>query len=185
MNGHGGHRVSRSPPHSTGRDKKPSAISADGATSAEHKNSNSIMEEAIYRKLLNDTLCKSKKFTNKLNELAVHSGSSDPESDIESSSIPSHVKDKIFRDVNSRITPIKMDTLDVIITRQDGYKGFGFSMSDGLIEGGVFVKKVEPGSPADVGGLHSFDKIIKVMVAIFVLHVQVHDACWTRNIFND
>uniref|UniRef100_A0A161M443 Glutamate receptor-interacting protein 1 isoform x2 n=1 Tax=Triatoma infestans TaxID=30076 RepID=A0A161M443_TRIIF len=43
------------------------------------------------------------------------------------------------------------------------FDDFGFSVSDGLYEKGVFVNTIKPGSPADMCGmLKQYDKIIQV-----------------------
>uniref|UniRef100_A0AAV2LX53 PDZ domain-containing protein n=1 Tax=Knipowitschia caucasica TaxID=637954 RepID=A0AAV2LX53_KNICA len=39
---------------------------------------------------------------------------------------------------------------------------FGFSVSDGLLEKGVFVNLIRPEGPADQGGLQPFDRILQV-----------------------
>lgn len=39
---------------------------------------------------------------------------------------------------------------------------FGFSISDGLLEKGVYVNMIRPDGPADKAGLKSFDRILQV-----------------------
>ena len=41
------------------------------------------------------------------------------------------------------------------------YEDFGFSVSDGLYERGVFINRLRPGGPCE-GSLQPFDRIIKV-----------------------
>lgn len=39
---------------------------------------------------------------------------------------------------------------------------FGFSVSDGLLEKGVFVNMIRPDGPADQAGLKPFDRLLQV-----------------------
>lgn len=41
---------------------------------------------------------------------------------------------------------------------------FGFSVSDGLLEKGVYVHTVRPDGPAQRGGLRPFDRVLQVML---------------------
>lgn len=41
---------------------------------------------------------------------------------------------------------------------------FGFSVSDGLLEKGVYVHTVRPDGPAQRGGLQPFDRVLQVML---------------------
>lgn len=41
-------------------------------------------------------------------------------------------------------------------------RDFGFSVSDGLLEKGVYVNMIRPEGPADQGGLKPFDRILQV-----------------------
>jgi len=40
---------------------------------------------------------------------------------------------------------------------------FGFSVSDGLLEKGVFVNMIRPDGPADQAGLRPYDRILQVV----------------------
>lgn len=40
---------------------------------------------------------------------------------------------------------------------------FGFSVSDGLLEKGVYVNMIRPDGPADQAGLKPFDRILQVL----------------------
>lgn len=45
---------------------------------------------------------------------------------------------------------------------------FGFSVSDGLLEKGVYVNMIRPDGPADQAGLKPFDRILQVQfVSLF------------------
>lgn len=43
---------------------------------------------------------------------------------------------------------------------------FGFSVSDGLLEKGVYVKNIRPAGPADVGGLKPYDRLLQVVLKL-------------------
>lgn len=42
---------------------------------------------------------------------------------------------------------------------------FGFSVSDGLLEKGVYVNMIRPNGPADQCGLKPYDRVLQVMSA--------------------
>jgi len=46
--------------------------------------------------------------------------------------------------------------------KENLHEDFGFSMSDGQIENGVFVHTVKPGSPASRAGLLPYDRVLQV-----------------------
>lgn len=39
---------------------------------------------------------------------------------------------------------------------------FGFSVADGLLEKGVYVKNIRPAGPGDLGGLKPYDRLLQV-----------------------
>lgn len=50
------------------------------------------------------------------------------------------------------------------------YEDFGFSISDGLYERGVFVNNIRKGGPADLSGmLKRYDRIIQVNICILYI----------------
>lgn len=44
-------------------------------------------------------------------------------------------------------------------------RDFGFSVSDGLLEKGVYVNMIRPDGPADQAGLKPLDRILQVLFA--------------------
>ncbi|XP_019743992.1 glutamate receptor-interacting protein 2-like isoform X2 [Hippocampus comes] len=73
----------------------------------------------------------------------------------------------------SEISPVKREEtkaapkdtsgLNVVVIRKDPESGdFGFSVSDGLLEKGVFVNLIRPHGPADRAGLKPYDRILQV-----------------------
>uniref|UniRef100_A0A671YH19 Glutamate receptor interacting protein 2a n=1 Tax=Sparus aurata TaxID=8175 RepID=A0A671YH19_SPAAU len=68
-------------------------------------------------------------------------------------------------DPRSRIFNICVDVplcLQVTIRKDRESHDFGFSVSDGLLEKGVFVNMIRPDGPADLAGLKPFDRILQV-----------------------
>ena len=112
-------------------------------------------------KELEDTLLRSKKFVDKLTELANHSGSSDPDSDSEH--LRERLRPHVLQYVRSMKTPVEM--VDLTLLRSSQSAGFGLSLSDGLLDG-VYLNQIQPGGPAAQGGLLPFDKIMKVYTCI-------------------
>ena len=57
--------------------------------------------------------------------------------------------------------------LQVTLQKDSVYEDFGFSVSDGLYERGVYVNRVRKGGPADVSSLlRPFDRILQVNISI-------------------
>lgn len=119
----------------------------------------SVSQQESFEEKMLQTLLKSRDFVEKFKRLAVQSGSSAEDSEPESTSIPPHVQKELLDHVHSLMSPVQMMTLNVTIHRNGG---FGFSVSDGLLEPGVYVNQIQPNGPADGTGLQPFDKIIKV-----------------------
>lgn len=59
--------------------------------------------------------------------------------------------------------PIPIEVHRVTLFKDKVYEDFGFSVSDGLYDKGVYVNRVRPGGPADMSGiLKPFDRILQV-----------------------
>jgi hypothetical protein len=52
--------------------------------------------------------------------------------------------------------------VQVSLSKESDLEDFGFSVSDGLLEKGVYVNNIRPGGPAEVGGLKSYDRLLQV-----------------------
>lgn len=52
--------------------------------------------------------------------------------------------------------------LQVTVRKDLDSRDFGFSVSDGLLEKGVFVNMIRPHGPADQAGLKPFDRLLQV-----------------------
>lgn len=53
--------------------------------------------------------------------------------------------------------------LQVTLYKDSDGEDFGFSVSDGLLEKGVYVKNIRPAGPGDLGGLKPYDRLLQVM----------------------
>ena len=52
----------------------------------------------------------------------------------------------------------------ITLMKDSVYEDFGFSVSDGLYERGIYVNRVRKGGPADISGqLLAFDRILQVL----------------------
>ncbi len=51
----------------------------------------------------------------------------------------------------------------ICIQKDVDSRDFGFSVSDGLLEKGVYVNMIRPDGPADQAGLRPYDRILQVM----------------------
>lgn len=58
--------------------------------------------------------------------------------------------------------PIPIEVHRVTLFKDNVYEDFGFSVSNGLYEKGVYVNRIRPGGPADMSGiLKPFDRILQ------------------------
>uniref|UniRef100_A0A671YGS6 Glutamate receptor interacting protein 2a n=1 Tax=Sparus aurata TaxID=8175 RepID=A0A671YGS6_SPAAU len=60
------------------------------------------------------------------------------------------------------VSPTPLALHKVTIRKDRESHDFGFSVSDGLLEKGVFVNMIRPDGPADLAGLKPFDRILQV-----------------------
>jgi C-terminal processing protease CtpA/Prc len=59
-------------------------------------------------------------------------------------------------------TPAPIQLHRLTVEKTSAVKDFGFSLSDGMYEKGVYVSAVRSGSPAQLAGVKSFDRILQV-----------------------
>uniref|UniRef100_A0A8C0NN63 Glutamate receptor interacting protein 2 n=1 Tax=Canis lupus familiaris TaxID=9615 RepID=A0A8C0NN63_CANLF len=78
-------------------------------------------------------------------------------------------KNKQKRRDLSACSPQKVPSLLVTLHKDPLRNDFGFSVSDGLLEKGVYVHTVRPDGPAQRGGLRPFDRVLQVN------HVRTRD----------
>ena len=70
--------------------------------------------------------------------------------------------DDVIRDLRSVATAGYRENIRAIVFRDIDTGSFGFSVSDGLVDKGVFVHSVKPDGPAARAGIHSYDKILQI-----------------------
>jgi len=64
---------------------------------------------------------------------------------------------------NSDSSSLPLEVTRVTLFKDQIYEDFGFSVSDGLYERGIFVNRIRKGGPADVSGMiKPFDRILQL-----------------------
>lgn len=48
------------------------------------------------------------------------------------------------------------------LLKDSDLEDFGFSVSDGVLEKGVYVNNIRPGGSAEIGGLKPYDRLLQV-----------------------
>ncbi len=110
------------------------------------------------------TIHKANEFERQMRALA-ESGSSDQDSDSEPRETPEGVTVSEHQKIQEKMrTTIGNNRLHQISLKRKLGTSFGFSLSDGCYDPGIFVKAVKEGSPADKSGLLPYDKMLKVCV---------------------
>ncbi|XP_061114497.1 glutamate receptor-interacting protein 2-like isoform X2 [Conger conger] len=66
-------------------------------------------------------------------------------------------------------SPSALELLKVTVLKDTESGDFGFSVSDGFLENGVYVNMIRPDGPADLAGLRPYDRILQVN------HVRTRD----------
>uniref|UniRef100_A0A6Q2XUU1 PDZ domain-containing protein n=1 Tax=Esox lucius TaxID=8010 RepID=A0A6Q2XUU1_ESOLU len=76
---------------------------------------------------------------------------------------------KMKQEMKDIMTPTPVELHKVSLFKESDLEDFGFSVSDGLLEKGVYVNNIRPGGPAEVGGLKSYDRLLQIN------HVRTRD----------
>uniref|UniRef100_A0A8C7KFD5 Glutamate receptor interacting protein 1 n=1 Tax=Oncorhynchus kisutch TaxID=8019 RepID=A0A8C7KFD5_ONCKI len=76
---------------------------------------------------------------------------------------------KMKQEMNDVMSPTPVELHKVSLLKESDLEDFGFSVSDGLLEKGVYVNNIRPGGPAEVGGLKSYDRLLQIN------HVRTRD----------
>ncbi|XP_039627063.1 glutamate receptor-interacting protein 2 isoform X3 [Polypterus senegalus] len=76
---------------------------------------------------------------------------------------------RIKEEIQEIMSPTPLELHKVTIVKDSEGDDFGFSVSDGFLEKGVYVNMIRPDGPADRGGLKPFDRILQVN------HVRTRD----------
>ncbi|XP_042555020.1 glutamate receptor-interacting protein 1 isoform X6 [Dipodomys spectabilis] len=76
---------------------------------------------------------------------------------------------KMKQEIKEIMSPTPVELHKVTLFKDSGMEDFGFSVADGLLEKGVYVKNIRPAGPGDLGGLKPYDRLLQVN------HVRTRD----------
>ncbi|XP_078273506.1 glutamate receptor-interacting protein 1 isoform X2 [Rhinoraja longicauda] len=69
---------------------------------------------------------------------------------------------KIKQEMKEIMSPTPVELHKVTLYKDSGIQDFGFSVSDGLLEKGVYVNNIRPNGPAALGGVQPYDRLLQV-----------------------
>lgn len=72
---------------------------------------------------------------------------------------------KIEKEMQEIMSPTPLEFHKMTLHKDPESEDFGFSVSDGLLEKGVYVNMVRPDGPADQCGLKPYDRVLQVINA--------------------
>ncbi|XP_035805404.1 glutamate receptor-interacting protein 1 isoform X9 [Amphiprion ocellaris] len=76
---------------------------------------------------------------------------------------------KMRQEVNEILNQNPVELHKLTLEKATDLEDFGFSVSDGLLDRGVYVNNIRPGGPAERGGLRAYDRILQIN------HVRTRD----------
>ncbi|XP_034433603.1 glutamate receptor-interacting protein 1 isoform X3 [Hippoglossus hippoglossus] len=76
---------------------------------------------------------------------------------------------KMRQEVNEILNQNPVELHKLTLEKASDLEDFGFSVSDGLLDRGVYVNNIRPGGPAERGGLRAYDRILQIN------HVRTRD----------
>ncbi|XP_021525898.1 glutamate receptor-interacting protein 1 isoform X7 [Aotus nancymaae] len=76
---------------------------------------------------------------------------------------------KMKQEIKEIMSPTPVELHKVTLYKDSDMEDFGFSVADGLLEKGVYVKNIRPAGPGDIGGLKPYDRLLQVN------HVRTRD----------
>lgn len=69
----------------------------------------------------------------------------------------------VTHSIGGVLLQVPLEIIRVSLGKDAEYNDYGFSVSDGIEQKGVFINKIRPGGPADrSGSVRPFDKILQV-----------------------
>ncbi|XP_059367002.1 glutamate receptor-interacting protein 1-like isoform X12 [Carassius carassius] len=92
-----------------------------------------------------------------------------------SNTLPTDVGRKAFamrrmkQEIKDIMSPTPVELHKVSLLKDSDPEDFGFSVSDGVLEKGVYVNNIRPGGPAEIGGLKPYDRLLQIN------HVRTRD----------
>ncbi|XP_014911225.1 glutamate receptor-interacting protein 1 isoform X8 [Poecilia latipinna] len=101
--------------------------------------------------------------------------SSKPQVNPRSNTLPSDPQRRAFamkkmrQEVNDILNQNPVELHKLTLEKASDLEDFGFSVSDGLLDRGVYVNNIRPGGPAERGGLCAYDRILQIN------HVRTRD----------
>ncbi|XP_061407840.1 glutamate receptor-interacting protein 1-like isoform X2 [Lethenteron reissneri] len=96
-----------------------------------------------------------------------------PRKDAHAGGLTSWELKEFQRQLKDIMAPTPVEIHKVVLHKEEG-EDFGFSVSDGLVERGVFINAVRPGGPADCSGLlRTYDRVLQVND----IHTRDFDCC--------
>ncbi|XP_016518075.1 glutamate receptor-interacting protein 1 isoform X8 [Poecilia formosa] len=101
--------------------------------------------------------------------------SSKPQVNPRSNTLPSDPQRRAFamkkmrQEVNDILNQNPVELHKLTLEKASDLEDFGFSVSDGLLDRGVYVNNIRPGGPAERGGLRAYDRILQIN------HVRTRD----------
>ncbi|KAG9490347.1 hypothetical protein GDO78_005953 [Eleutherodactylus coqui] len=76
---------------------------------------------------------------------------------------------KMKQEIKEIMSPTPVELHKISLFKDSDRDDFGFSVADGLLEKGVYVKNIRPNGPGEIGGLKPFDRLLQVN------HVRTRD----------
>ncbi|KAK1789997.1 hypothetical protein P4O66_002314 [Electrophorus voltai] len=76
---------------------------------------------------------------------------------------------KMKQEVQDIMSPNPVELHKVSLFKESDLEDFGFSVSDGLLEKGVYINNIRPGGPAEGAGLKPYDRLLQIN------HVRTRD----------
>ncbi|KAM7378557.1 hypothetical protein PAMA_013451 [Pampus argenteus] len=76
---------------------------------------------------------------------------------------------KMRQEVNEILNQNPVELHKLTLEKASDMEDFGFSVSDGMLDRGVYVNNIRPGGPAERGGLQAYDRILQIN------HVRTRD----------
>uniref|UniRef100_G3VDP2 Glutamate receptor interacting protein 1 n=1 Tax=Sarcophilus harrisii TaxID=9305 RepID=G3VDP2_SARHA len=73
---------------------------------------------------------------------------------------------KIKQEIKEIMSPTPVELHKVTLYKDCDMEDFGFSVSDGLLEKGVYVKNIRPTGPGDLGGLKPYDRLLQKLICL-------------------
>ncbi|XP_028426239.1 glutamate receptor-interacting protein 1 isoform X2 [Perca flavescens] len=98
-----------------------------------------------------------------------------PQVNARSNTLPSDPQRRAFamrkmrQEVNEILNQNPVELHKLNLEKASDLEDFGFSVSDGMLDRGVYVNNIRPGGPAELGGLRAYDRILQIN------HVRTRD----------